>query len=138
MNLCLLDTDILSELLKVKNVTVTQRAEAYFRHFGRFTFSAVTWYEIVRGLRAAGGTTKLVGFEDFSVRSTVLPVSMSVLNTAADLWGAARGRRHPTFDADLLIAATALEYEAVLITGNVEHFAWMPELIVDDWRRAAM
>lgn len=137
MDIRLLDTDILSELLKAKNEPVAQRAETYFRHFGRFTFSAVTWYEIVRGLRAVGATTKLSGFEDFAVRSNVLPVSTAVLNIAADLWGAARGRRHPTYDADLLIAATALEHRAVLVTGNVEHFAWIPGLIVEDWRRTA-
>lgn len=105
--------------------------------FGAFTFSAITWYEIVRGLRASGATTKLQRFETFVSRSTVLPVSDRVLDIAADLWVAARGRRQRTFDADLLIAATALEQNAMLVSGNADHFHDLPGLVVVDWRQPA-
>jgi tRNA(fMet)-specific endonuclease VapC len=134
MNVCVIDTDTLSEILKQKNAIVLSRAEAYFHHFGAFTFSAITWYEIVRGLRKANATALLKRFEEFVTNSVMLPVTPRVLDIAADLWVAAIGRQHRTFDADLLIAATAVDRSATLVTGNVDHFSWMPGIVVEDWR----
>ena len=37
-------------------------------------------------------------------------------------------------DADVLIAATALRYNAVLVTGNVRHFSRFDGLVIEDWR----
>jgi tRNA(fMet)-specific endonuclease VapC len=134
MNPCVLDSDTLSEILKQKNLRVLERAERYFGQFGTFTFSAISWFEIVRGLRAAGSTAKLRRFEEFVSHSVVLPVTPRVLDVAADLWVAGHGRRHRTYDADFLIAATALEQGMELVSGNIEHFSWMPNLTVVDWR----
>jgi tRNA(fMet)-specific endonuclease VapC len=113
---------------------VLARAEAYFQQFGTFMFSAITWYEIVRGLRKAKSTTKLARFEEFVRNSLMLPVTPRVLDLAADLWVAAIGRQHKTYDADLLIAATAVEQDATLVTGNVDHFDWIQGMMVEDWR----
>ena len=38
-------------------------------------------------------------------------------------------------DADVLIAATALVYDATLVTGNSRHFARFEGLKLDDWSR---
>jgi tRNA(fMet)-specific endonuclease VapC len=43
----LLDTDILSEILKGKNATVAPKASTYFAEHGHFTTSSVTVAEIV-------------------------------------------------------------------------------------------
>jgi tRNA(fMet)-specific endonuclease VapC len=137
MTPCVIDTDILSEILKQKNLRVVERAEAYFQHFGTFTFSAISWFEIVRGLRAAGSTTKLQRFDEFVSHSLMLPITPRVLDLAADLWVTGHGRRHRTYDADLLIAATALEQGMGLVTGNVDHFSWVPNLAVEDWRSSS-
>jgi predicted nucleic acid-binding protein len=53
---------------------------------------------------------------------------------AADLWADGRNSGHPRDDADLIIAATALEAGRVLVTGNTQHFAWIPGLRLADWR----
>jgi tRNA(fMet)-specific endonuclease VapC len=39
----------------------------------------------------------------------------------------------PTPDLDLLIAATALEHNLILVTHNVQDFANIPGLTVQDW-----
>jgi hypothetical protein len=50
----LLDTDILSEIIKGKNAAVAARAAAYLAEQGRFTTSAVSVAEIVYGFRRMG------------------------------------------------------------------------------------
>ena len=37
-------------------------------------------------------------------------------------------------DADVLIAATALRHDAVLVTGNARHFSRFDGLEIEDWR----
>ncbi len=55
MPLFLLDTDILSEILKQRDPVVVRRASTYVRQQQRFAFSAMTRYEVVRGLKDKGG-----------------------------------------------------------------------------------
>ena len=50
MDRALLDTDILSEVLKRRDQSVLGRANAYRGTHGRFTLSAATVMEVVRGL----------------------------------------------------------------------------------------
>ena len=47
MALILLDTDILSEILKKKNLLVVQRATDYLAKHQQFEMSAITRYEII-------------------------------------------------------------------------------------------
>ena len=42
-------------------------------------------------------------------------------------------RGEPVGDADTLIAATALAYDATLVTGNVRHFTRFEGLRIEDW-----
>jgi predicted nucleic acid-binding protein len=49
----LLDTDILSEVLKAKNANVVERVTAYKAAFEQLTISAITVMEIVTGLHDA-------------------------------------------------------------------------------------
>ncbi|HEX3998400.1 MAG TPA: hypothetical protein VHX65_07620 [Pirellulales bacterium] len=37
---------------------------------------------------------------------------------------------HPRGDADIIIAATALESNWTLVTGDIAHFGWIPGLVV--------
>ena len=47
----LLDTDVLSEVLKQRDDNVLQAARVYLDEWRRFTFPVLTRYEILRGLR---------------------------------------------------------------------------------------
>lgn len=134
MPLTLLDTDILSEVLTQKNATVSARAAVYLQQFGAFSFSAFTRYEVTRGLKDKNAVQQLARFATFCQHSQILPVTDAILDRAAALWVLARQGGHPGRDADLIIAATALESGQVLATGNRPHFAWIPNLIIDDWR----
>ena len=134
MDEALIDTDILSEILKAKNKRVLEIADQYLAYYQRFAFSAITFYEILRGFRANRAIRAIDEFVKLADNSEVLPISVPVLRRAADLWVDARQGGHPRNDADLIIAATAIEARRVLVTGNTAHFNWMPGLLLADWR----
>ena len=58
----------------------------------------------------------------------------AILDRAADLWVSGRQQDFTPKDADLVIAATALEYGRTLVTGNTAHFQWVPGLKLANWR----
>ena len=135
MDAALLDTDILSEFLKKRNTSVTANAAAYLQQHGQFTFSVFSRFEVRRGYLEKKATKQLSRFEIFCGHSLVLPVTEPIFDRAADLWVVARRAGHPCGDADLLIAATALEHGHTLVTGNTNHFVWIPGLTLADWRQ---
>lgn len=130
----LLDTDILSEILKQRNKRVVSHAKAYLRRHRRLAFSAISIYEVVRGLRARSATKQLSNFLKIVATSDVFPVTVPVLMRAAVLWTDARNSGRIANDADLIIAATALESSRPLVTGNTKHYEWIVDLTLEDWR----
>jgi tRNA(fMet)-specific endonuclease VapC len=95
----------------------------------------MTRYEILRGLLDKGATAQLARFAVFCQHSLVIPLTDAVFDRAADLWALARRLGQPQMDADILIAATALEYRRALATGNHAHYSWISGLVIDDWRQ---
>ncbi|MBN8625192.1 MAG: type II toxin-antitoxin system VapC family toxin [Planctomycetes bacterium] len=136
MDAALLDTDTLNEVLKQRNPLVVQKSADYLRQHGQFAISAMTRYELLRGLKEKQATKQLTQFQEFCRHSLILPITDAILDRTADLWVAARRGGFPGKDADLLIAATALETQRVLVTGNTAHFAWVPSLKIENWRMA--
>ena len=86
-------------------------------------------------MKERGATRQLWRFEAFCDRSQILDIDGGVLDLAADLWVVAHRAGLPRRDADLIIAATALVNDRVLVTGNVKHFSWISGLKVEDWRQ---
>jgi len=132
----ILDTDTLSEILKQRHPNVCKNARQYLRSHGQFAISAVTRFEIIRWYKELGAVRPLARFLTFCGQSWSLSVTDDLFDRAADLWVLARRGGHPCGDADLLIAATALEWNRRLITGNSAHFSWIPGLAIDNWRQA--
>jgi len=62
MDRVLLDTDILSEILKAKNPVVSEHARKYEAEHGSLIFSAITVMEIVKGFQQAGRADALAKF----------------------------------------------------------------------------
>jgi tRNA(fMet)-specific endonuclease VapC len=75
MESALLDTDTLSEIMKGINLHVQDHARRYLALFRHFTFSIITRYEILRGLKARRATRQIARFEQRSQQSEVLPLS---------------------------------------------------------------
>jgi tRNA(fMet)-specific endonuclease VapC len=137
----LLDTDILSELLKRRDEQVAARATAYRLHHASYTLSSVTVMEVVRGYHAALKREQLAEFRKRLKRAEVLPFTRSTaelagqIDTDLERVGLTIGR------ADPMIAATAIENGLVLVTGNVKHFERIQalgySLRLDNWRAPA-
>ena len=136
MDLSLLDTDILTEIFKHRNPTVANNAVDYLKQHGQFAISAMTRFEVVRGLRHKRATNLLTRFDSMCGRMFVVPITEDVLDRAAGLWMDARDGGHPQRDADLIIAATALAHNRTLVTGNTPHFQWIRGLSITNWRVA--
>jgi len=64
-----------------------------------------------------------------SILHTSSPVASLYRRIKAELERA--GKR--VDDADLLIAAIALEHDAILVTNNTRHFERIPGLSVENW-----
>jgi tRNA(fMet)-specific endonuclease VapC len=134
MDPSLLDTDILTEIFKLRNQAVAANAAAYLQQHGQLAISAMTRFEVVRGLRHKRAAKSLTRFESTCARMLILPIGDDVLDKAADLWVKARDGGHPQRDADLIIAATAIVHDRTLVTGNTPHFGWMTGVLLANWR----
>ena len=80
MELALLDTDMLSELLKLRNPIIQRNALQYQREHGALTFSAMTRYEIIRGLRRKNAVNQAARFESFCRHCDILPLTDAVFD----------------------------------------------------------
>lgn len=134
MTPALLDTNILNAFLKGQTRVVVHM-ERYLDAVGRPSVSIITYYELLRGLMELGNPRKLADFEDLISRLYVRLLTQRVMGIAADLYVELRRRGRPLEDADILIAATALAHDLVLVTDNEAHFRRIRGLKVENWLR---
>ena len=138
MNKVLLDTDTLSEMIKGVDQTVTAHARAYRAVFGRYTISAITFMEVVRGYQKKQATRQLQAFLAAMATEEVL----SFDPMAAELAGRIAGELERTGLriglADPMIAAMAIVHGLELVTGNTSHFERVRQLghplTLGNWR----
>jgi tRNA(fMet)-specific endonuclease VapC len=128
-----LDTDILSALMR-RTPVVLNRARSYSAYHPKLTFSLITRYEILRGLKAKNATTQIASFNVFCANNEVLPITEQIIVRASDIYADLYRRGQLIGDADILIASTAIEYGLVLATNNVAHFGRIPGLQIDNWQ----
>src|SRR5436309_14206185 len=102
MDPSLLDTDILTEIFKGRNQSVTTNALGYLTEHDQLAISAMTRFEVLRGLRHKRANRLLEKFDAMCARMAILAISDEVLDRAADLWVMARAAGFPQRDADLI------------------------------------
>src|SRR5258708_31486262 len=124
MSRALLDTDILSEVLKNRDATVARAAADYLAKHGEFTVSVVSLMEIAYGLNRAGRTTQLEDFEA-TLRSTcnVLPFDADAALLAGRIQAELEKAGAAIDAADGMIAATAIGAHLPVVAGNSAPFA---------------
>lgn len=126
----LLDTDTCSAHLK-SNFVVTGKLLV---HAGHLHISTVTQGELLTwALRAKAPPQRRQAVLDFFDDVVVLDVTPGVAAKFAEVRAHLLDIGHPGPDLDLLIAATALVHDLMLITHNVRDFVSIPGLKIEDW-----
>lgn len=93
------------------------------------SISTITYMEVSQGLHQAPGTNRSV-FEELIASFAVLPIDIAIAEQCARIRAglhAQRKRVRPR-SLDLLIAATAIEHDLVLVTRNLGDFEDIPNL----------
>lgn len=112
----LIDSDVLVWLTR-GHVGAAQRLHA----LEAWRISAVTYIELAQGCRDKADLARLK--KGLAARNTeIVPITPAVSQRAAELIDAL-ALSHGLRLADALIASTAVEYQATLITANVKHFS---------------
>jgi tRNA(fMet)-specific endonuclease VapC len=134
MSQAVLDTDTLSAILR-QNPIVLPKARAYLAQNAQFTFSIITRYEILRGLKSKRATAQLAAFEQFCSSNVILPLTNEIVIRASDIYADLKQKGLLVGDADILIAASALVQGCAVITNNEKHFCRIPNLQILNWLR---
>lgn len=93
--------------------------------------SIITYMEAFQGVeRSPNPEEALVKFQAFADSVLILPLSFAVAERCARLRETlkSQNKRVNSRALDLIIAATALEYDLTLVTNNVEDFDDIPDL----------
>ena len=117
----LLDTNIVAELSRSRPNPVVERWAATVKP--PFAFSVVSIEEVRYGLSWRPTQQVEIWFSDFLAGfCDVLPVTEAVARRAGDLRGRFQATGEMRTQADMLIAATALEHQLPLATRNTRDF----------------
>ena len=120
----LVDTDVL-----IWHLRGYVQATQWLDRLPHFTLSAMSYLEVLQGMR---NKTELTAVQQmFTLRhANVLPLTTAITQSATELM-TTLSLSHHLQAGDALIAATALEHQLSLLTGNSKHFAPIAELHVE-------
>ena len=93
------------------------------------TLSAVSYLEVLQGIR---NKAELAALKKMLERrsAAVLPITEAITQQAISLMESL-SLSHGLPMGDALIAATALEHQLPVLTGNVKHFAAVEHLLIE-------
>ena len=134
MNELLLDTDMLSLFLR-NQPKVMSAANDYLKFHPGFTFSVVTHFEVLRGLKVKGAQIQIEKFSLICAKSKELNLTARVIERASEIYADLYKKGELIGDADILIGATALEAGLAIATNNESHFNRISGLQVLNWNK---
>ncbi len=126
----LLDTNIVAELGRKRPSPIVERWAATVKP--PFGFSVISVEEVRYGLSWRPAQRQEIWLSEFmEVYCETLPVTEAVARRAGDLRGRFQATGETRAQADMLIAATALEHELPLATRNTRDFQGCGVALVD-------
>jgi tRNA(fMet)-specific endonuclease VapC len=126
----LLDTDICSAYLKNDPRVVAK----VMLHFGGLHVSVITVGELLTwARRARAPRARLHGVSDFLAASTIHEIDYAVADKFGELRADLFDRGITIGEMDLLNASAALVLNLTMVTHNVQDFAAIPGLTLEDW-----
>ncbi len=109
------------------------QARIYLSVHPQLAISVLTRYEILRGLKAKRAASQVAKFEILCASLQILPLSEAMVIRGADIYADLHQRGQLIGDADILIAATAMENGLVLVTNNGSHHNRISGLTTANW-----
>ncbi len=138
MDETLLDTDILSEVMKGRNPQVAFRMKAYVATYGALTTSVFSILEIVKGHERVGRFQQLQGALIYLRAQTILNFDEISAEIAGRIMASLERSGQTIGSIDPMIAAIALRRGLTLATGNTSHYERIRDLgyalKLEDWR----
>ena len=129
----LIDTDILIYSLK-NDEHVTQK----FRKNQNIpkSISVITYGELVFGARKSRHIEKnLAVTYRIAELFPVIDIDKSIMDVFGEIKSSLEMRGSIIEDMDILIAATALSHNLILVTNNVKHFKKIKDLRMENWKK---
>lgn len=133
MKKILLDTDILSFIMRKKDKNVMYNYEAYLEKEPSLNISRVTVLEILNGLKHRDAHAQLERFRVFISEHNILELDEIAVEIASDLYAKHSKQGRMRGHNDLLIAAIAISNNMVLCTNNTKDYENIEELELINW-----
>jgi len=128
------DTDILSKFLR-GNSKVIAKIDEHLKEYGFISLSIITYYEILNGLLYKDARKQLARFEDFVALNKVIPLTLRMAKTAAEILAELRKKGTEIGHTDTLITGIALTGGLQLVTNNTNHFKRIKGLEIANWMK---
>jgi tRNA(fMet)-specific endonuclease VapC len=127
----LLDTNILSHLIKQPQSTLTQKILAL--ESDSLCTSIIVACELHYGVEKKGSAQLAAKVELLLNEIDILPLEISAIQHYAALRALLEKQGQVIGSNDMLIAAHALALDVTLITANIDEFNRVPNLRVENW-----
>lgn len=122
-----LDTNIITYFLK-QNASVEIAIKQMAANDDEVSIPAIAYYETKRWLIATNAGHRADTFNNMMKLFPVIGMTMNTYNIAANVYVDLCKLGKVIEDADILIAASAIEHGAVLLTNNIAHFSRIKSL----------
>jgi predicted nucleic acid-binding protein len=126
-----LDTDIISFYFN-GNITVRDNILKILDS-GKIGITIMNEYEILKGLKWRNNKKKEQQFYEFLNDVNIYGIDEDIIKTSSDIYADLRKHGITVSDADILIAATVINNDGVLITNNIKHYENIKQLKLGKW-----
>lgn len=138
MRKALLDSDILSEISKGFNKTVLQKASDYLDEHNRLSFTSISVYEVLYGIKAKPALKQAERFLLLLADHEEIVPDAQDYRVAADIRAAMHLAGTEIGKADPVMAACAFRRNLPIVTGNTRHYQFVIDagfpLDLENWR----
>ena len=126
----MLDTDIASYLIRGDHPGVTEKFTEFYENC---VMSSITAAELQYGARKRNNRVLTKKVQALCNLLTIIPWNDEAANAYAKLRVELETAGTPIGNMDMLIAASAIAENAILVTNNVEHFSKVVSLKIENW-----